>query len=523
MMAALPHAVRPHLRDLLAGLVPVLDRDDCEIRTLAVDSRAVTAGALFFACAGRHNHGLAFLKQAVAAGCTAVAYEVRDAREARALRERYALPNGQRRVPLVAVPALSRHLGTIADRFYAHPSRDLAVIGITGTNGKTSCSHFLAQVLDGLGERCEVIGTLGSGSTEHLVPATHTTPDAVTVHRLLAEMRDRGARAVAMEVSSHGLHQGRVAGVRFDTALFTNLTRDHLDYHGDMRAYGRAKRLLFESAGLRRAVLNLGDPFGRQLLEGLSPEVQATGFRLDAGVPAPGTGEPLPNHVPLVIGSGLQLHRGGISLQVDTPVGCGRVEAPVLGRFNAENILATLAVLVSMDVPLERALERARTLRTVPGRMEALGAAAGQPLVVVDYAHTPDALEQALTSLRAHCEGELWCVFGCGGERDPGKRPLMGAIAERLAERLVITSDNPRGESLTDIVIDIQSGMKDPDRPYVCRDRADAIALAVRCARPGDVVLVAGKGHEAVQLLGARAIPFSDRDEVLRCLAERRP
>ncbi|MHB1240286.1 MAG: Mur ligase family protein, partial [Gammaproteobacteria bacterium] len=465
MMAARPHAVHLHLRDLLDGLVQVSDRDDCEVRGLAVDSRGVRAGDVFFACAGRRSHGLAFLKQAIAAGSVAVVYEVRDAHEVRVLRERYAVPSGPRRVPLVAVPALSRHLGAIADRFFAHPSRDLTVVGITGTNGKTSCSHFLAQSLNGLGGRCEVIGTLGVGAMGHLEPVAHTTPDAVTVHRLLAEMRARGAGAVAMEVSSHGLHQGRVAGVRFDTALFTNLTRDHLDYHGDMRTYGRAKRLLFEAAGLRRAVLNLRDAFGQEILDSLSPEVQATGYYLDAGAPEPGAQHLLPTHIPLVIGSDLQLHRAGISLRVETPSGSGRIDAALLGRFNAENVLATLAVLVSMEVPLDAALARVRALNTVPGRMEAFGAGPGQPLVVVDYAHTPDALEQALVSLRAHCEGELWCVFGCGGERDPGKRPLMGAVAEGLADRLVITNDNPRNESPTDIVINIQQGMQDPDRP----------------------------------------------------------
>ncbi len=517
MMPARLHVVRPCLRDLLAGAVVVDERDDREIRGLTLDSRAVRPGDLFLACAGCRTHGLAYLRDALAAGAAAVAYEVRDAREARVLRERYAVA-GTGRTPLIAVPGLSRQAGPIAGRFYGQPSRDLTVIGITGTNGKTSCSHYLAQSLDALGRRCGVIGTLGAGLCEDLSPAGHTTPDAVNVQRLLAELRARGAQAVSLEVSSHGLHQGRVNGVHFDTALFTNLTRDHLDYHGDMRAYGKAKAALFESVGLRRAVVNAGDPFGRRILDSLSPEVRAVGFRLEDGLreAAPTTG------VPMVLGADVQVGRNGCALRVDTPWGSGRIETGLQGRFNAENLLAVLAVLLSLEVPLTSALDRLSVLRAVPGRMEVFGGGPDKPLVVVDYAHTPDALEQILGALRAQCAGELWCVFGCGGERDPGKRPLMGAVAERLADRIVLTDDNPRGESATDIVMHIQKGMRDPDRAYVRRERGEAIALAVRFARPADVVLVAGKGHEQVQVSGGRATPFSDREEVARDLAERR-
>ncbi|HDJ86923.1 MAG TPA: UDP-N-acetylmuramoyl-L-alanyl-D-glutamate--2,6-diaminopimelate ligase, partial [Chromatiales bacterium] len=326
-MPARRHAVRPGLRDLLAGAITVGERDDREIRGLTLDSRAVQPGDLFLACAGRRTHGLAHLRDALVAGAAAVAYEVRDAREARTLRERYAVA-GTGRTPLIAVPGLSRQAGPIAGRFYGQPSRDLTVIGITGTNGKTSCSHYLAQSLDAPGRRCGVIGTLGTGLLGDLSPAGHTTPDAVSVQRLLAELRARGAQAVSMEVSSHGLHQGRVNGVHFDTALFTNLTRDHLDYHGDMRAYGKAKASLFESVGLRRAVVNAGDPFGRRILDSLSPEVYAVGFRLEDGsreaVPAAG--------VPMVLGADVGAGRNGCALRVDTPWGSGRIETGLPGR-----------------------------------------------------------------------------------------------------------------------------------------------------------------------------------------------
>ncbi len=516
MMPAVPHAHGRSLRDLLAGFAAIAEPDDREIRGLSLDSRALHPGDLFLACAGRRTHGLAHLPQALEAGAAAVAYEVRDAREARALCERYARA-GAGRVPLIPVTGLSRHAGPIAARFYDRPSRELDVIGITGTNGKTSCSHFLAQALDGAGRPCGVIGTLGAGLGADLAPLAHTTPDAVSVQRLLAGLRAAGARAVAMEVSSHGLHQGRVEGVEFHTAVFTNLTRDHLDYHGDMRAYGQAKELLFRTPGLRRAVVNLADPFGRRLAGVLSPQVEVLGFRLDEAADAD-TGVSGPA---CVVGTGLRTGPAGCAFDVATPWGAGRIETPLLGRFNVENLLAALAVLLSLDLPLERAVARLAAVRPVPGRMEAFGGG-DAPLVVVDYAHTPDALEQALRALRAHCTGELWCVFGCGGERDPGKRPLMGAVAERLADRVVLTDDNPRGESATDIVIHIQQGMRDPDRAYVRRDRADAIALAVGFAAPGDVVLVAGKGHEEVQVAAGRALPFSDRDQVARRLAERR-
>ncbi|MDE2089153.1 MAG: UDP-N-acetylmuramoyl-L-alanyl-D-glutamate--2,6-diaminopimelate ligase [Gammaproteobacteria bacterium] len=492
------------LSDLLAGFAAVDPARDRDVRGLANDSRRVRPGDLFLARAGQRTHGLDFLREALQAGAVAVAWEPLG-----------AAPNGQRswqppapdpRVPMFGIEGLGGKIGVIADRFYAHPSRALFVIGITGTDGKTSCSQFLAQALSGDLERCGVIGTLGYGLYGQLQAAAHTTPDALTLQSLLADMRDRGVRRVVMEVSSHSLEQERVSGVAFDVAVLTNLTRDHLDYHGDQAAYARAKRRLFETPGLHYAVINADDAFGRELLSALPAEVRAYGYSLD---PAGGA---------QVRSADLRMTDTGFEMYVVTPWGEGRLRSGLLGRFNAGNLLAALSVLLIMDVPLPEALQRLGRTATVPGRMERFGGGPGRPLVVVDYAHTPEALSQVLQELRRHCTGELWCVFGCGGERDAGKRPLMGAGAERHADRVVVTDDNPRHEDPTQIVIDILLGMRDPDAAYIRRERGQAIAFAIEQARPGDVVLVAGKGHEEYQLIGDRTLSFSDRERVAELL-----
>ena len=479
------------LPDLLAGLtedpVPALG-----VTGVAADSRRVRAGDLFAACSGQRQHGLAHLAEASRKGAAAVAWE----------------PDGvvaepEAAVPLIRVPGLGRKLGRIADRFYGQPSRAMTVIGVTGTDGKTSVTQFLAQALDQEDLRCGVVGTLGWGLADALQPASHTTPDAVGLQAALHELRRRRARWVAMEVSSHALDQGRVAGVAFDIAVLTNLSRDHLDYHGDEASYARAKQRLFQVPGLEYAVVNLDDAFGRQLAReardhavlgyGLSP-------RPDAEAPA-------------VWGEHLRFQERGLRLQVQTPWGRGELAAGVLGRFNAANLLAVLGVLLALGVGLEDALERLRHVRTIPGRMEAFGGGAS-PLVVVDYAHTAAALAHALQAVRHHCGGRLWCVFGCGGERDPGKRPLMGAAAEHYADRLIITDDNPRGEAPEAVVRAILDGLQRPERAEVCHDRGEAIARAVARAQAGDAVLVAGKGHEQVQWIGDEGRAYSDREVV---------
>jgi UDP-N-acetylmuramoyl-L-alanyl-D-glutamate--2,6-diaminopimelate ligase len=505
-----PAGARPggrawRLGELLEGLAAIDVSEDRDIGGLALDSRCVSPGDLFFACAGGHVHGIRHADQAIAAGAAAVVYEPFDGAPPR----RHVTGT-----PLIAVDGLARRMGEIAARFHGHPSRDLTVIGITGTNGKTSCCHYVAQTLGTRQEPCGVIGTLGYGLYGALRPASHTTPDALTIQAELARLRDAGARCTAMEVSSHALAQGRVEGVSFAAAVFTNLSHDHLDYHGDLARYGAAKARLFGFPGLRFAVINRGDAFGRELIGAVRPPVRCIEYGLDGGGPAAGRDSLW------LWGDIVRLAPSGMEVHVRSSWGEARVSAPLLGRFNAENLLATLAVLLALGVPLEEAARRVEGLRAVPGRMERFGGKGGAPLVIVDYAHTPDALEQVLTTLAAHPHARLWCVFGCGGERDRAKRPLMGAIAARHADRVVLTSDNPRSESPRAIIDDIRSGMPAEAAIEVIADRAAAIRRAIEGAASGDVVLIAGKGHEDYQQIGDQRRPFSDRLEVRSVLGE---
>lgn len=494
------------LSTLLEGLVPVSTAEDIVVQGVAMDSREVRPGYLFLACRGLRHDGHEYISAAVAQGAVAVAYEV-------AASEGVFDSAQVGNAPLLPVVNLSRHAGLIAERFYKNPSRALTVIGITGTNGKTSCSQFLAQALDDKKHRCGVIGTLGNGLLNNVQAGTHTTPDAVSLHRLFAQLRDAGARSVAMEVSSHALDQGRVAGVTFAGAVFTNLSRDHLDYHGDMAAYGQAKQQLFHAPDLGFAVVNGDDAYGREILANLRSGVKAVSYGLNDAVA---------EDIPHVQGSALRLSRTGLRMTVRTPWGEGQLHSNLLGRFNASNLLAVLAALLMIDMPLQTALQRLMKLRPVSGRMECFGGDGRRPLVVVDYAHTPDALEQVLHALREHCAGRVWCVFGCGGDRDRGKRPVMGGIAARLADHIMVTDDNPRSEDPAAITADILAGIEDRRNVTVIHDRRDAIAAAISRAGMDDVVLVAGKGHEAVQQIGAHKLPFCDQDEVRRLLAEGR-
>jgi UDP-N-acetylmuramoyl-L-alanyl-D-glutamate--2,6-diaminopimelate ligase len=506
-MMAIQHAQTGFpLTALLEGFAALAPLEEILVTGLATDSRQVRPGDLFFAVSGLQHHGLEHARAAVLAGAVAVAWEPR------AERPELADLAAALAVPACAVPDLRACLGAIASRFHGAPSRDLFVVGVTGTDGKTSCTHFLAEAFSEPDCPGALLGTLGYGPFGRLKPATHTTPDALVVQRELAGLRDAGLRRVAMEVSSHGLHQGRVNGVNFDVAVFTNLSRDHLDYHGDLLAYGEAKRLLFQAPDLQAAVINGGDAFGRELLGQLASGLRTIVYGLEeelAGLQG----------VERVSGHDLRLGEHGLSLRVRSPWGEGELRAGLLGGFNAGNLLAVLAVLGIAGMPLEEILARLSRVHTVPGRMERFGGGEAQPLVVVDYAHTPRALEQVLLALRGHCRGTLWCVFGAGGDRDRGKRPLMGAVAERLADQVVLTSDNPRSEAPEAILQEIQAGMARPEAVRVLSDRAAAIRHAVGQAGPGDLVLVAGKGHEAYQLVGSERLPFSDRAQVLAALA----
>lgn len=493
MTAAMPM----NLRQLLAGLVdgPVAD---VEVIGLVLDSRQVKAGDLFVALPGTRTDGHRYIDAAVAAGAVAVlcdAAQMKNVVEAA--------------VPCLALDGLKDKLGLIAERFYGAPSKQMFVVGVTGTNGKTSCSHFIAQALHSEAEPAAVIGTLGNGFIDRLEQASHTTPDAISLHVLLRRLVDAGAASVAMEVSSHGLEQGRVNGVDFDLALFTNLSRDHLDYHGDMAGYGRAKARLFQMPGLRYAVINGDDAFGETLLSELPTTVEAIVYSLNDTC----RGE---NRI---CGEIVSQGRDGLLLELRTPWGDGRLHSGLLGRFNASNLLAVLSALLLKGMGLETALQKLSRLHTVPGRMERFGGEARQPLVVVDYAHTPDALEQVLVTLREHCAARLWCVFGCGGERDRGKRPVMGGIAAHHADQVILTDDNPRHEDPAAIIADIATGIASESVPVlVMRDRAQAIRHAVTHAAASDVVLVAGKGHEDYQQVGGETLPFSDSEQVRQAL-----
>lgn len=482
---------------LLSQLLPdvALAGHDPVLTGLVLDSRAVRPGNAFVAIAGFGAHGLGFVEQARAAGASVILFE----------------PPAPAELPApadaIAVPGLRARMGAMADQFHGAPSRAMAMVGVTGTNGKTSTVQLLAQAWHLLGTPSGSIGTLGAGLYGAVEPTGFTTPLVLQMHALLAQLRDAGARAVAMEVSSHALDQGRVDAVHYDVAVFTNLTRDHLDYHGDMASYGAAKARLFHRPGLKAAVVNLDDAFGRQLFAGLPAGVQPIGLSSRAAADAS------------VRAEALQLDGRGLAFELVIDGQRAAVQSPLLGRFNVDNLLAVAGTLHAQGQPLPRIAEVLSALQPIRGRMNRLGGEDGLPTVVVDYAHTPDALEQALDSLHGHLQGTLFCVFGCGGERDTGKRPQMAAIAERLANQVIVTDDNPRGEDGDVIVADILAGFQHADAVTVQRNRARAIGLAVKRAGAGDIILIAGKGHEPYQEVNGVRHDFDDTEVAAAALA----
>ncbi len=495
---------------LLKGLATVTPHNERDITGLSLDSRRVNADDLFIAVPGEISDGRDHIQQAVENGAAAVARE--KYRNARAVRIAEAeAAEAARGVPSFDVAGLKKHIGVIADRFYGHPSAQMRLIGITGTNGKTTCAYLLAQALERLGQRCALLSTIGAGFIGALEPAALTTADAIATHRKLAALLAAGAGAVCVEVSSHGLEQGRVNQVAFDVALLTNLSRDHLDYHRNMERYGRAKRKLFRFPGLQHAVVNRDDPFGRRLLREHAAE-HCLGYGTHA---TRGTDDAHDCLRP----RNLQLNENGIAFEVEYRGQTAPVRSTLIGELNVPNLLAVIATLTACGHDLGRIAAAIGHCRPPPGRMELLGEGALelQAAVVVDYAHTPDALERALTSLRQLCRGRLWVVFGCGGDRDRGKRPQMGRVAERLAERVIITDDNPRAENPADIAAQIVQGMK--ATATIIHDRRRAIQTAIAEAAAGDIVLVAGKGHETTQTIGARVLALNDREVVAEALA----
>ena len=454
---------------------------------IASDSRRVGPGDLFLACAGATRHGLDFLADVVAAGAAAVAYDATT-----------AAPPADPGIPVVAVDNLAGQLGRIANRFFDAPSEALRVTGATGTNGKTTVAWLLRQCLAALDGRCAYLGTLGAGVEEVTGGDAMTTPDTIELHRSLAAFRDAGAAAAAIEVSSHALAQDRVAGVSFDNVLFTNLSRDHLDYHGDMRAYGEAKARLFTAYPARRRFVNLDTEFGTELAGRCGQDVVTVSTRFDR----------VANGRPHVFVRSVVATGAGSAVRFTSSWGDGGFTLPLPGEFNVANAALVLAVLLARQVPLATATDLLAHVSAPPGRMQRVPGPADAPGVYVDYAHTPAALDVALTALRPHCRGKLWCLFGCGGDRDRGKRPEMGRIAERRADRVVVTSDNPRREAPGAIIAAILAGMQKP--AIAIEDRAAAIAHVIATAGPRDCVLVAGKGHETWQEAGGERRPFSD-------------
>jgi UDP-N-acetylmuramoyl-L-alanyl-D-glutamate--2,6-diaminopimelate ligase len=506
------------LQTLTAGLVAAPAA--LEVSDVTLDSRAAGPGALFLACQGQGRHGAEFVAEALARGARAVLYEPSAAASGlveAALTGLAGDRGGDTGEAFVApVPQLSHHVGTIADRFFGEPSQALTVAGITGTNGKTTCAWLLAQALGLCDRPAAYMGTIGFGFPGVLAATEHTTGDAVTVHRRLAAMRELGAEAVSMEVSSHALDQHRVGGVRFHTAAFTNLTRDHLDYHGTMTAYADAKARLFAWPGLALRVINVDDEFGARLARQLSTAQLVITTRV-------GDGRAQPPGAKVVSAVRVAAAISGLIIDVESSWGGARLNVPLIGEFNADNALTVLAVLLAWDIPLAEAAAALESCRAAPGRMEAFGGQDAAPLAIVDYSHTPDALAKALRAARRHCRGRLRLIFGCGGDRDPGKRPMMGRIAAELADELVVTDDNPRGEPPERIVADILAGIPAGAAARVEHDRALAIRTTLERSGAEDVVLIAGKGHEEYQIYGSERRPFSDQSVARAALEAMRP
>ncbi len=476
------------LQQLLAGVVEVPPAlAGLAVSGLTLDSRQAIQGTAFVALAGATTHGLRHAGEALQRGAACILFEPPVASDV------------MRPSPALEVPGLRQQLGAIADRFYASPSARLTLIGVTGTNGKTSTVQLLAQALeDSAHGPAGSLGTLGMGFAGSLRAGERTTPDVISVHAALAELAALGARTVAMEVSSHALDQGRVDGVAFDLAVFSNLTRDHLDYHGDMDSYGAAKARLFAWPSLRAAVINIDDPFGHALCGTLSPDLDR--WTLSAAG----------NRAARLRAGSIRCDAAGLALELIEGDQRVALSSRLLGRFNVDNLLAVAGCLRALGCSLVETAARLAALRPVNGRMNRIDAGADAPLVVVDYAHTPDALTQALDSLRAHTRGTLICVFGCGGQRDRGKRPQMARAVEASADRIILTDDNPRAEDGEQIVADTLAGFADRTRVHVQRDRARAIGLALAQAGPSDTVLIAGKGHESYQEVAGRKHPFDD-------------
>ena len=457
------------------------------------DSRQINQGDLFIARPGLESDGRRYINQAITKGAIAVLTEEHEL-------EHFVQATVET-VPIFKVKNLANELGILADTFYQHPSSNLTVIGVTGTNGKTTCAQMTAHVLESLGYKVGVMGTMGNGRYGQLTPSPNTTLDALSVQQCIAQFRDDGMNYVVMEVSSHALVQGRVNEIAFDVAVFTNLSRDHLDYHGDMVSYANAKKLLFGWPGLRFAAVNSDDKVGLEILE----QYQAAEGNYSFSITAINAQNPDTS----VFTESVRFFDGGVSAELVTPWGVSELNTQLIGQFNLSNCLAVVTALGALGFELKQIIDGIAGLKPVAGRMECFGGES-TPLVVVDYAHTPDALKHALSALRPHTQHRLWCIVGCGGDRDRGKRPEMAAIAQEHADYVVLTSDNPRSEDIMDIINEMREGLSSGSECIVEPDRKLAIQSTLNRAVIGDVVLVAGKGHEDYQQIGDEKRPHSD-------------
>ncbi|GAL36430.1 UDP-N-acetylmuramoylalanyl-D-glutamate-2,6-diaminopimelate ligase [Vibrio maritimus] len=464
------------------------------VSNLELDSRAIKQGDTFVAIIGHTVDGRLFIERAIQSGADSVIAQA----DAEHKHGEVTLVDG---VPVVHIYQLDTLLSVMAARLFQYRQQ---VIGVTGTNGKTTITQLIAQWIELVGDRAAIMGTTGNGFLNDLQEAKNTTGSAIDVQRILSQLDSQGAQYTAMEVSSHGLVQGRVAAVPFSLGIFTNLSRDHLDYHGTMEGYEAAKKLLFTGHHCEHAVLNVDDEVGRRWLSARSDAIAVSveGHQLgEKGVWA----------------RSVDYSDGGISLEFDGCFGSGKLDAPLIGQFNASNVLLAFSALLALGFDKQALMDTAPRLQPVLGRME-LFQTDDKPKLVVDYAHTPDALEKALQALRVHCDGQLWVIVGCGGDRDKGKRPMMASIAEQLADKVILSDDNPRSEDPKAIVEDMLAGMSVPEAALVEHQRFNATQLAVKHAKASDIILLAGKGHEDYQVIGNDNVHYSDRETAAQLL-----
>lgn len=477
------------LSQLLKGIQAVSPHADRDISHLTLDSREIRSGSLFIAVSGSQTDGKKFIASAIERGAVAILSDE-------------AVPNMS--VPILVMPHLKQQIGEIAANFYDHPAKKLQMIGVTGTNGKTSIAHFIAQALSELNIPCGLMGSLGRGFFGQLVESDINTPDAINLQATLAQFVNTRARCAVMEVSSHGIDQHRVDAIPFEMGIFTNLTQDHLDYHGTMEKYAAVKRHFLTSPQVKQVILNVDDEYGNEWARDLQHSKPTYCYSL----------KPLSENPFNVFVRDVQTSLSGIKARIHSPWGEGELKVPLLGHFNLSNVLAVFTALNLLKIPFHDVLNRLAKLKSVPGRMQLLRHAQF-PLVVVDHSHSPDSLAKALQVLREYTKQKLICVFGCGGDRDRGKRPKMAAIVEQYADVVIVTSDNPRSEDPHAIIEEILMGFVDKKHALIEVDRSNAILKSIQLATTDDCILIAGKGAERYQLFANKKIPFNDAEKVI--------